>query len=172
MNLKRAATIVTTGGGLAAWLVGATTTQHVAAPPPTIESSAIERRGAELVTEISRFHDHLPPSAMPHQPGRNLFKFRGAPLPAHAPAAVAAPAPPVPDVPAPPPLPVMRLVGVSEDSGPDGPTRKVFISGDGQLFIATEGDTVMGRYKVTKIAADVVELTDIEDHTVRRLALR
>ena len=40
------------------------------------------------------------------------------------------------------------------------------------LFIATEGDTVMGRYKVTRISADVVELTDTEDGTVRRLALR
>ena len=171
MNLKRAATIVTTGGGLAAWLVGATTTQHIAAPPPTIERPPIERRGAELATEIARFHDHLPPSAMPHQPGRNLFKFRDTAAPVHAPVA-AAPAAPVPDVPVPPSLPAMRLVGISEDPGPEGSIRKVFINADGQLFIATEGDTVMGRYKVTRISADVVELTDTEDGTVRRLALR
>ena len=170
MNLKRVATIVTTGGGLAAWLVGLTTTQHIATPAPTLERSPIERRGAELATEIGRFHDHLPPSAAPRQPGRNLFKFHDAPAPGRAPSP--APIAPLPDLPAPLPLPPMRLVGVSEDPGPDGPLRKVFISADGQLFIAKEGDTVMTRYKVTRISADVVELTDIEDGTVRRLALR
>lgn len=171
MNLKRAATIVTTGGGLAAWLVGATTSNHVVTPPPDMSRPPIERRGAELATEISRFHDHRPPTAAPRQPGRNLFKFRQAPA-VRPSGAAAVPAAPAPDIPAPPPLPPMRLIGISEDPGPDGPMRKVFISGDGQLFIAKEGDTVMTRYKVTRISADVVELTDIEDGTVRRLALR
>jgi hypothetical protein len=170
MNLKRGATIVTTGGGLAAWLVGATTSNHIVAPPPAATRPPIERRGAELATEIGRFHDHLPPTAAPRQPGRNLFKFRQAP--AHAPTSAAGPAAPPPSVPAPPPVAPMRLVGISEDSSPDGPVRKVFISGDGQLYIAKEGDTVLVRYKVTKISADVVELTDVEDGTVRRLALR
>jgi hypothetical protein len=170
MNLKRVATIVTTGGGLAAWLVGATTSNHIAAPPPDTTRPPIERRGAELATEIGRFHDHLPPTAAPRQPGRNLFKFHEAPA-AHAPAAAAQPAP-LPEIPAPPPLPPMRLIGISEDPGSNGPERKAIITGDGQLFIAKEGDTVMTRYKVTKISADVVELTDIDDGTVRRLALR
>ena len=52
MNLKRAATIVTTGGGLAAWFVGATTSNHVVTPPPQLTRPAIERRGAELATEV------------------------------------------------------------------------------------------------------------------------
>jgi hypothetical protein len=172
MNLKRAATIVTTGGGLAAWLVGATTTNHVVTPPADLSARPpIERRGAELATEIGRFHDRLPPTAAPREPGRNLFKFRSTPA-ARPVAAAAAPAAPVPDIAAPPALPLMRLVGVSEDPGPNGPERNVFISADGQLFIAKEGDMVMTRYKVTKIAVDIVELTDIADGTVRRLALR
>ena len=170
MNLKRAATIVTTGGGLAAWLVGATTSNHVVTPPPDMTRPPIERRGAELATEIAKFHEHLPPTTAPRQPGRNLFKFRGAPV-AHAPVVSAQPAP-LPDVPAPPPLPPMRLIGISEDPGSNGPERKAMITGDGRLFIAKEGDTVMTRYKVTRISADVVELADIEDGTVRRLALR
>jgi hypothetical protein len=171
MNLKRAATIVTTGGGLAAWLVGATTSNHTVAPPPVVDRAPIERKGAELAKEVARLHAHMQPSAMPRQPGRNLFKFR-APQPHAVPAgAVLTPAPPE-SVPVPPPLPPMRLVGISEDPGPDGPLRSAFISGDGQLFIAKEGDTVLLRYKVTKISADVVELTDVADGTVRRLALR
>jgi hypothetical protein len=171
MNVKRAATIVTTGGGLAAWLVGATTSNHVVAPSPEMTRPPIERRGAELATEIAKFHEHLPPTAAPRQPGRNLFKFRAAPV-AHAPAASAQPAP-LPDGPAPAPvLPPMRLIGISEDPGSNGPDRKAMITGDGRLFIAKEGDTVMTRYKVTRISADVGEHADIEDGTVRRLALR
>jgi len=169
MNLKRAATIVTTGGGLVAWLVGATTSNHVAALPPPIDRAPIERRGAELATEMARFRERMPPTAAPRQPGRNLFKFREASRPAAAPSG--APAPPPENIPAPPPLAPMRLIGVSEDPGAAGPVRSAFVNADGQLFIVKEGDTVMMRYKVTKISSEVVELTD-EDGTVRRLALR
>jgi len=35
-----------------------------------------------------------------------------------------------------------------------------------------EGEAVTARYQVAKISADVVELSDVSDHTVRRLALR
>lgn len=170
MNLKRAATIVTTGGGLAAWLVGATTANHVAAPPPAIDRAPIERRGAELATEMARFRERMPPIAAPRQPARNLFKFREPSR--HAAAQPVALAPPPESIPAPPPLPPMRLIGVSEDPGAAGPVRSAFVSADGQLFIVKEGDTVMMRYKVTKISSEVVELTDTEDGTVRRLALR
>src|SRR5947207_6865318 len=101
MNLKRAATIVTTGGGLAAWLVGATTSNHIAAPPPDVSTRPpIERRGAELSSEVGRFHDRVPPTAAPRQPGRNLFKFREVPA-AHRPAGAAAPVAPAPDMPPP-----------------------------------------------------------------------
>jgi len=170
MNLKRAATIVTTGGGLAAWLVGATTSSHVVAPPPATDRAPIERRGAELATEMARFREHMRPSAAPRQPARNLFKFRQ-PLP-HAAAPTVARAPVPENVPAPSPLPPMRLIGISEDPGADGPIRSAFVNADGQLFIVKEGETFMMRYKVTKISAEVIELTDTEDGTVRRLALR
>src|SRR5213593_3801405 len=153
MNLKRAATIVTTGGGLAAWLVGASTSNHTTAPPPVVERAPIERRGEELANEMARFRDRLRPSAMPRQPGRNLFRFRDAP--AHAPAPAAVPLAAVPQsAPAPPPLPPLRLAGIGEDRGPDGPIRTAFINADGQLFMAKEGDVVMLRYKVTKISED------------------
>jgi hypothetical protein len=38
--------------------------------------------------------------------------------------------------------------------------------------MAKEGDTVTPRYRVAKISADVVELTDLIDNSIRRLALR
>jgi hypothetical protein len=50
--------------------------------------------------------------------------------------------------------------------------RVAFISGEGQLFMVKEGENVTSRYQVTQISADVVELRDLSDNTVRRLALR
>ncbi|PYQ78815.1 MAG: hypothetical protein DMG01_10530 [Acidobacteria bacterium] len=75
---------------------------------------------------------------------------------------------------APPPMiaPSLKLVGLAEDDGPDGAVRSAIISGDGELFIVKVGDSVTARYVVTTIGADVVELTDVTDHTIRRLPLR
>jgi|SRR6266542_5137567 len=171
MNVKRMATIVTTGGGLAAWLVGATTSKHTVAPAPVVTRAPIESKGAELATEMARFREHMRPTVTPRQPGRNLFKFHAAPAHSAAPAAVAPPLV-APLVPGPLPVPPMRLSGISEDPSPSGPVRIAFINAAGQLYMAKEGDTVMQQYTVTKISSEVVELTDITDGTVRRLALR
>jgi hypothetical protein len=174
MNLKQTATIVTTGGALAAWLVGAvTTTNHSVAPAPASERApavSIDARHAALETEISHLHDRLHPMTMPRQPGRNLFRFHAAPV-----APSAAIAPPSAAVVAPPPepqTPSMRLIGIAEDPGADGVMRIAFISAAGQLFNLKEGETFMDRYRVVKITPDVVELTDLTDSSVKRLALR
>jgi len=173
MNLKQTATIVTTGGALAAWLTGAVTTNRTVAPAPVVErppAASIDARSAVLATEIGRLHDRLRPTTTPRQPARNLFRFHAAPV---APAAAAAPPPAPVAAPLPEPqAPSMRLIGIAEDPGPDGPLRIAFISASGQLFNLQEGETLMNRYRVTKIAADVVELTDATDGSVKRLALR
>ena len=170
MNLKHAATIVTTGGALVAWFAGGVTSNHSVAPPPIVERPAIDVRGAELTNEVARLHARLQPDTRPQRPSRNLFRFR----PAHARAAAAVAAPEAPPIalPTPPAIVPMKLVGMAEDPGPDGPIRQAFITIEGQLFTVKEGETVAQRYRVTKIAADVVELTDLNDGTVRRLALR
>ena len=70
----------------------------------------------------------------------------------------------------------MRLIGMAENPGADpaadSPVRIAFISVSGQLFNVKEGESILDLYRVTKITADVVELTDVNDGTVRRLALR
>ena len=75
-------------------------------------------------------------------------------------------APPVPT------LPSLKLAGIAEDTEADGPRRTAIISGEGQLYMVKEGDAVTPRYRVTRISADVVELVDVIDESVRRLALR
>jgi len=173
MNLKRTATIGVVGGALAAWLASAATSNRPVPRPVVIPTPPIDLRGAELADEIARLRERLRPTTTPNQPGRNLFTFR-APRPRAAAAAIAVPASAaIIDAPvARPALPPLKLAGIAEDSGPDGPIRTAIISGEGQLFMAKEGDEVTPRYRVAKISTDVVELTDLTDNSVRRLALR
>ncbi len=172
MNLKRTTTIVVVGGALIAWLAGAATSNHAIPPVAVVQQTSIEKRGAELAGEIERLHERLAPVATPRTPGRNLFAFRAM---AARPAAPIAPAsrPALTEVaPAPIALPPLKLSGIAEDAGADGPVRIAFISGEGQLFMVKEGETVTPRYRVAKISADVVELVDVVDNSIRRLALR
>jgi hypothetical protein len=170
MNIRRTTTIVVAGAALIAWLAGAATSNHSISPATILQPTTIEKRGAELAIEIERLHERLAPASAPRTPGRNLFTFHGAAV------RPSAPAPPVKaaisELPAPIALPALKLSGMAEDAGPDGPIRIAFISGEGQLFMAKEGDAVTSRYRVAKISADVVELTDVIDNSVRRLALR
>ncbi len=44
-------------------------------------------------------------------------------------------------------------------------------SGD-ELLMATEGQTIVGRYRVAKIGPDAIELVDVTTGTTRRLFLK
>jgi hypothetical protein len=173
MNLKRTATIVVGGAALGAWLAGAATSNHSILPTETGVTPPIDLRGEALAREIARLQERLRPTAEPRHPARNLFSFRARAAQSRAAAAVAAP--PVMAVPLPLPdanRPVLKLAGIAEDDGPEGPLRTAIISGEGQLYLVKEGDQVTPRYRVGKISADVVELIDTGDNSVRRLALR
>ena len=174
MNWKRTATIAIVGGALAAWLAAAATSGiRDATPPPVARRAPIEMRGAELATEIARLHERLRPIASPRESGRNLFQFI-APKP--KPALPPAPAPvthaALSDVPVPLPPPPLKLSGIAEDPGPDGPIRTAIISGQGQLFLVKQGEMITTRYRVARISADVVELVDLNTNTPLRLAMR
>jgi hypothetical protein len=171
MHPKRTATIVVVGGALLAWLAGAATSNRAIEPAPVVSVPAIDTRGVALENEIARLHERLRPAATPSQSNRNLFSFRSpvrampAPIAPRAPALVEAP--PLPSA-----LPPLKLVGVAEDPGADGPARTAIVTGDGQLYTVKEGENITTRYRVVRISADVVELLDLTDQSVRRLALR
>jgi hypothetical protein len=172
MNFKRTATIALAGGALIAWLAGAATTMR--SPllvAPAMSSAVVDQRADVLASEIAKLHERLHPSEPPRRPARNLFAYRGAvakplsapalaPHPTEAPAVFA------------PPQPSLKLAGIGEDEGADGPIRIAFISGEGQLFMVKEGEMVTPRYRVARISAEVVELEDLTTNTPRRLALR
>jgi hypothetical protein len=172
MNTKRVAWLVVAAGAVAVWLAGAATTsvrppQVVGAPKP----AALDLQGEALAAEITRLHERLRPSAAPVQ-SRDLFRYgnrAAAKAAASAPPAAAAPSPmPRIDRPA---QPAIKLVGIAEDAGPDGPARTAIVSDAGALVFLKEGETV-AHYRVTRIAADVVELTNADDNTILRLALK
>jgi hypothetical protein len=173
MNLQRTATIVIVGGALAAWLAGAATSNRDVTEPIAFKPAPIDARGAELAGEIARLHERLRPAAAPRQPGRNLFTFRASQPPA---------VPAVPIVEAPPaapagaaastPQPALKLEGIAEDPGREGPVRTAIISVEGQLFLVKEGENVTPRYRVAAVSVDVVELVDLGNGLSRRLALK
>jgi hypothetical protein len=169
MNTKRVAWLVVGAGAVAVWLAGAATTgvrpsQLVIVPKP----ATIDLQGAALAEEITRLHERLRPTAAPVQ-SRDLFRYGNRAAAQPNPAAAAAPAaPPMPDLPT---RPALKLIGIAEDAGPDGPVRTAIVSNAGALVFVKEGESV-SRYRVARIAADVVEFTNADDATTLRLALK
>ncbi len=171
MSPKRTVLIVVGGAALAAWIAAAATPDSPQPPPaPRLQTSA-DARGAELAREVARLHARLQPLSAPHRPGRNLFAFERPPATLRQPLGppqASAPA----DLPPAPVAPVFKLDGIAEDPGVEGPVRTAIISGLGQLFLVKEGDPLTPRYKVLKIGADAVELSDADGDAPIRLALR
>jgi hypothetical protein len=173
MHVKRTLTLVAAGGAAIAWFAGAATSNRESAAPIVVPRPAVDVQSADLAKEIARLHDRLRPDATPRQPARNLFAFRAAAPRTVAPApAAAAPAIVESAAASTPSAPTLKLDGIAEDAGADGPVRTAIISAQGQLFLAKAGDAVTSRYTVARIGADVVELTDAIDGSTRRLALK
>ena len=69
--------------------------------------------------------------------------------------------------------PVLELVGVAEQKTDAGSKRTAIVAAPGDaLFLVTEGQELAGRYRVSAIGADAVELRDLETGLTRRLGLR
>jgi hypothetical protein len=162
MNLRRTTTLAVVGSALAVctWLAAAAA---ISSREPIVTSVVrtppVDQRGAALAEEISRLHERYS-----RQQGAAPAPSAPPPLP---------PRPALTEAPAlRPPAVVMRLSGIAEDVTPDGVVRTAIISGFGQLFIVKEGERVTDRYRIVKISAEAVELSDLTEGAVVRLALR
>ena len=181
MSLKRKTVIFVSGVALAAWFSAAMTPGRPPAPSSAIRRAPIDTKGAVLAGEITRLRERLRPDATPRGATRNPFVFRSSGRAASASrigATAGTKASAVPVMVAPPRL-GLSLAGIAEDPGPPGdgsaPVRTAIIAGNGQVFLAKEGDTVTDRdieYKVGNISASSAELTGLRDGTVHRLALK
>jgi hypothetical protein len=128
---------------------------------------------ADVRAQAQLLRERMAQAPVPAGNPRNPFAFgaiaRATHIADHPVAAtvVTDPAPPAP------PQPALVLMGMAEDATPTGPRRTAIIGGENDaLYMVKEGDTVAGRYTVTKIGADAVELEDLASHAYRRLALR
>lgn len=176
MGLKGTTIILVSGVALAAWFSAAMTPGRAPAAPTAIRPAPIDATGAVLAGEIARLRARLRPDATPRQASRNPFVFRSTwRVPSSAPIA--------PTAARDRPRLRLSLAGIAEDPGPAGgaPVRTAIIAGNGQVFLAKEGDIVTDRsvedvedveYRVGNISADSAELTDLRDSTIHRLALK
>jgi hypothetical protein len=144
------------GGILATWLAVSPKDGVPAASQQTaVQRPASSSEPIELNEQTARLRARSAQAKLGSST-RNPFRFsvpksvpptfrEHAPLPAAA-APIASAAPP----------PAMQLSGVAQTNG----KRTAVISGDGQMYLVAEGDSVAGRYTVVKVDPEAVLLRD------------
>ena len=172
MKLNRVFAFAVEGVALAVWFAAASTAgRRPIVVNPAQRTTPVEVRGAELAAEISRLRERLHPTTQPLAPTRNLFEFSRStvrrPEIVTRPEVIEETQSSRPSAP-----PSLRLVGIAEDEGTDGPVRTAIISSMGQLFFAKVGEEVTRRYRVENISGDAAVLTDVGDSSSLTLVLK
>jgi hypothetical protein len=140
-------------------------------PPSRIATMDIP--GPSGVAKIPVLHATARAISSPPAMRRDLFGFRQRITPARH----------VAEAPVPPSAPVaapmvataeetLTLIGIAEDSAPDGPRRTAIISSHDQLVLVGEGGLVGPHYRVSAITSDSAELIDVVTRATRRLEMR
>jgi hypothetical protein len=170
--------VVYIGGAVvfAAWLAAAASTSFapIEARRPARVSAAggTERLASDMQAQAARLRLRIAAAPVPQQPTRNPFEFaaRDEPRPRSS---VVEPAVRMPQTPAPAPDPELTLAGIAEQQSDKGVVRTAVIVGGGdEIYLVTEGQTLIGRYTVAGVGPDAVELRDSTTGAMRRLALR
>jgi hypothetical protein len=173
MHVRRVIWFGVSALAVASWFAGASTSglRPAIVPLAPPRPAPLDRSMAVLQSEVARLHERLAPTAIPTR-SRDLFRFSTRaprrPLPA-APAPVAAEASAPAAAPA---APVLKLIGIAEDSLPEGVVRTAIVSGLGDVFLVRPGDMVGGRYRVEQVSGSAVQLTDVTTAAGSTLALR
>ena len=127
----------------------------------------------DVQAEAARLRERLQRAPIPDSNPRNPFAFGTARSTRPSPGVVHATVADAPEAVSAPPIPPLALIGMAEDSTAKGLRRTAVLSGAADaVYFVSEGDTLMDRYRVTKIGADAVELEDLMTHGLRRLAMR
>jgi hypothetical protein len=164
---------------LATWLASAPT---VVAPgddrlvPPVrydaAATQAVVAQMQELNDEAERLARRLSEAEVFAVPERDPFRFRAAAA-RPTPAPVPMPAPPaVTEEPQPVAPPPFTLSGIAEDSQGDVVVRTAVVAGGGELWLVRAGEKVEGKFEVTAVEADAVELIRADTGSSVRLSFR
>ena len=120
-----------------------------------------------MSVENPRIHwDHLsdPQEAEYNATGRDIFNWV-LPPPPPPPPPIHIPGPgdedfvPPPPPPPPPPKLPLKFFGLGTDA--KGASRRAFLTDGDEVFIVAEGETVLGRYRITHIANTSLEFEEI-----------
>jgi hypothetical protein len=177
MTIRRAALYIGGATLLVAWLSSASSLSPQSAtdatPAPQTETDLpAERLIADVQAQSGRLKQRLATAPLPQKPARNPFMFAAAPTAERAGPARRLEAAALPPPPMGPAEPALSLIGIAEDHRPEGVRRTAMIATEGdELVVAAIGDPVAGRYKVTAIGQDAVELADSATGLIRRLGL-
>jgi hypothetical protein len=172
MTPARAATYFVGAILLAAWLASAAGVARPQNPPVparrSAESMQLDAAALIVQSQAARLRQRLATAPTLQAPIRNPFTFAARETVATTgpvrPRTLAAPVvadPPLPE-------PALVLLGVAEQ----GSTRTAMVAFGDELLMATEGQTLVGRYRVAKVGADAIELVDLGTGATRRLYLR
>lgn len=168
MTPARAATYIVGASLLAAWLASAAGVVRSQPPRPShpaANSTELDAVVVNVQSQAARLRDRLAVAPAPRALTRNPFAF--AESAAAPPAAPIARPPAIVEPQAAPELDLV-LIGIAEE----GATRTAMIQSGDELLMATEGQTLRGRYRVGKVGPDALELVDIGTGAIRRLFLR
>lgn len=176
MTPKRAAAWTLVAALAAAWLASAAGVIGQPSPSPRLPvrsqlSAQTEAVSFDVQAQAERLRKRLATAPSP-RPVRNPFSFEARqPDRPRVAARVEIPPPAVAAAPA-EIEPELTLIGVAEEGKEAGAVRTAMIVGAGeQLFLLRVGQSV-GRYQVTAIGADAVELRDAASERIRRLVLK
>ena len=170
MNARRTVWFGAASVAVATWLAASTAgPSRLASSVPPSRPAPIDRYTETLHLEADRLHARIAPTATPTL-RRDLFRFSGERRAAAAPMRTAeseAAAPVVAKV-----APPLRLIGIAEDAGPDGPVLTAILSGLGDVFLVKPGDTIAGRFRVQAVSQEAVRVIESATDVETTLALR
>lgn len=177
MTMRRAAGYAAVFALLAAWFASAAgVIGQPGRTPRTFsrsrDAAATDAVAFDVQAQAERLRQRLATAPVPQQPARNPFVFYSRPAPVRAaPPPIEPPA--APPAPAIDPEPALTLIGIAEERKEKDVVRTALIAGPGEeLLMVKAGQTLLGRYKVTAVGADAVELVELSSDRVRRLSLR
>lgn len=160
------------GGGIlfAAWLAAAAGVGQPSIPQPATPSTdavQLDALASGVQSQAAHLRQRLAAAPVPNAQARNPFAFGLVERPQASHVDKAVIAEPVGTVQT-EPEPNLVLLGLAED----GSTRTAVIGSGDDLVMATEGQTIVGRYRIAKISSDGIELIDLVTGATRRLFLK
>ncbi len=175
MDWKSTAAI--SGAGLlATWFFSMPAVQPPASNPiaPAAGAPQPSAMTIDIQQEAAKLQQRTHQESRYNETSRNPFRFGARPTTEARSSGTSGPPPvalPATIPPAPPP-PRLSLDGIATDVVNGQEQRTAILNTDSGVVLAKEGEQVAGQFRVVKIAADAVDLVNVNDGSTLRIVLR